>query len=181
MAPQVAAEAMRAYAEETHRQNRERRSSGDMWRTELAKVEKQIGGIIEAIKDGLYQPSMKDGMNGLEARKSELTALLADVPDDTPDLLPSASAIYAKKVARLTEALNRPQERAEAAEALCGLIERIVLTPGPNRGEIDAMLYGDFGTILNWIDRQPTGRTKKTNTPRGCPGVSVSVVAGDRI
>jgi site-specific DNA recombinase len=145
------------------------------------EVEKQIGGIIEAIKDGLYQPSMKDAMNGLEARKAELAASLADVPDDTPDLLPSASAIYAKKVAWLPEALNRPQERAEAAEALHGLIERIVLTPGPNRGEIDAMLYGDLGTILNWIDRQPVGKTKKTNTPgESLTGVSVSVVAGER-
>jgi len=181
MAPQVAAEAMQAYAEETNRLNRERRSNGAGWRAELAKIEKQIGGIIEAIKEGMYQPSMKDAMNSLEDRKAELTALLTHVPHDVPDLLPSASSIYAKKVGRLTEALNRPQERAEAAEALRGLIDRIVLTPGPNKGEIDAMLYGDLGTILNWVDRQPIGRTPKTNTPGArLTGVSVSVVAGAR-
>ena len=75
--PQVAAEAMQAYAEETNRLNRERRSNDAGWRAELAKVEKQIGGIIEAIKEGMYQSSMKDAMNGLEDRKAELTALLA--------------------------------------------------------------------------------------------------------
>ena len=50
MTPEVAAEAMRAYAEETNRLNRERRSNGDVWKAELVKVEKQIGSIIEAIK-----------------------------------------------------------------------------------------------------------------------------------
>src|SRR6185437_4910029 len=101
MAPQVAAEAMQAYAEETNRLNRERRSNGDAWRVELAKIEKQIRGIIEAIKEGMYHPSMKGEMDRLEARKAELTALFADARDDTPDFLPSASAIYAKKITAL--------------------------------------------------------------------------------
>ena len=48
--PEVAAEAMRAYAEETNRLNRERRSNGDAWKAKLVKVEKQIRGIIEAVK-----------------------------------------------------------------------------------------------------------------------------------
>jgi site-specific DNA recombinase len=39
LAPDVVAEAMRAYAEERNRLNRERRASGDGWRAELAKVE----------------------------------------------------------------------------------------------------------------------------------------------
>ncbi|WEX10740.1 hypothetical protein [Chelativorans sp. AA-79] len=91
--------------------------------------------------------------------------MLADVPEDTPDLLPSAAPIYAKKVGRLTEALNRPEERTEAAEALRMLIEKIVLTPGPNRGEIDALLYGELGTILNWIERQAIGKTAKRTLP----------------
>lgn len=49
---------------------------------------------------------MKEKMSVLEARKVELSGLLNDVPQDVPDLLPSASAIYAGKVDRLTEALN---------------------------------------------------------------------------
>ena len=54
MAPETAAETMRAYAEETNRLNREHRSNGDTRRAELAKVEKQIWGIIEAIKAGMF-------------------------------------------------------------------------------------------------------------------------------
>lgn len=179
MAPEVAAEAMRAYAEETNRLNRERRSNAETRHVELAKIQKQIRGVIEAIKEGMFHPSMKAEMDTLEAREAELTVLLADIPNDAPDRLPNASAIYAKKISRLTEALNRPEDRGEAAEALGMLIEKIVLRPGPNRGEIDATLYGELGAILNWTERQAVGGLTKTNTPgAGLTGVSVSVVAG---
>ena len=179
MAPGIVEEAMRAYAEETNRLNRERRSSGDAWKAELVKIEKQIRGIIEAIKAGMFHESMKAEMDTLEARKEELNSLLADAPEDTPDILPSASAIYAKKVSALTKALNRKEERQEAAETLRGLIEKISLTPGPERGEIYATLHGELGTILNWTERQVIGKAAKTTKPAAdATGLSLSVVAG---
>ncbi|MBO0130435.1 recombinase family protein [Agrobacterium burrii] len=179
MAPEIVEEAMRAYAEETNRLNRERRSSGDVWKAELVKIEKQIRGIIEAIKAGMFHESMKAEMDTLEARKAELNTLLADAPEDTPDILPSASAIYAKKVSALAKALNRKEERQEAAETLRGLIEKIVLTPGPERGELYATLHGELGTILNWTEFQTIGKAAKTTKPAaGATGMLVSVVAG---
>jgi site-specific DNA recombinase len=57
--------------------------------------------------------------------------------------------------------LNRPEERTEATEGLRALIDKIMLKPGPNRGEIDAMLYGELGTILNWIERQAIDKAAK--------------------
>ena len=161
MMPEVAEGAMRAYAEETNRLNRERRSNGNTWKAELVKIEKQIRGIIEAIKKGMFHPSMKGEMDALEARKAELTDLLADIPEDVPDLLPSASAIYAKKVAGLTAALARPDERPPAAAALRMLIEKIVPTPGPERGEIFATLHGELRKILEWTERQAIRNAKK--------------------
>ena len=132
----------------------------------------------------MYHPSMKDKMTGLEARKAELTGLLAEAPQDVPDVLPTASKVYARKVAKLTEALNQPEERPHASEVLRMLIEKIVLTPGPERGAIDALLYGDLGTILNWVERLSeagvrNAAPKNANTPGAfASGVSVSVVAG---
>ena len=179
MAPEIVEEAMRAYAEETNRLNRERRSSGEAWKAELVKIEKQIRGIIEAIKAGMFHESMKAEMDTLEARKTELDTLLSGAPEDTPDILPSASAIYATKVSALTQALNRKEERQEAAETLRGLIEKISLTPGPERGEIYATLHGELGTILNWTERQAIGKAAKTTKPAAdATGLSVSVVAG---
>ena len=57
MAPEAAAEAMRAYAEETNRLNRERRASGATDRRELAEVEKKIATMISVIEDGGYGPT----------------------------------------------------------------------------------------------------------------------------
>lgn len=37
--------------------------------------------------------------------------MLADAPEDTSNILPSASGIYAKKVSAQTKALNRKEER----------------------------------------------------------------------
>ncbi len=170
---------MHAYAEETNQLNRECHSSGDAWKAERVKTEKQILGIIEAIKAGMFLESMKAEVDMLEARKIELNTLLADEPEDTPDILPSASAIYAKKVSALTKALNRKEERQEAAEALRGLIEKISLTPGLERGEIDATLYGELRTILEWTERQAIGKATNRNTPGGnLTGVLLSVVVG---
>ncbi|MDO5622616.1 MAG: hypothetical protein Q4G24_14240 [Paracoccus sp. (in: a-proteobacteria)] len=118
-------------------------------------------------------------MTGLEARKAELASQLNAIPENKPALLPVASGIYAKKVAQLTEALNHPAERQQASEALRMLIEKIVLTPGPERGEIYATLHGELGQILSWTERQAIGAATKTNTPGGTrSGVLVSVVAG---
>jgi hypothetical protein len=59
MTPEVAEEAMHAYAEETNRFNRERRANSEGWRTELVKVEKGYhrddlchrGGPVSAINE----------------------------------------------------------------------------------------------------------------------------------
>jgi len=179
MSPEMVGEAIRAYAEETNRLNRERRSNSEAWKVELGKVARQIEQIVEAIADGMYHLSMKEKMDALEARRAELTTLLAEAPEDSPDILPSAAAIYAGKVTRLTAALNRPEERQQAADVLRMLIEKIVLTPGPERGELYATLHGELRTILEWTERQAIGKAGKMTKPAaGATGLSVSVVAG---
>ena len=171
MAPEAAEEAMRAYAEETNRLNRERRASGASDRRELAAIGKKIAAMISAIEDGGYVRGMSDRLRELEARQDELTALLAAVPADLPDIHPNVAAVYRRKVERLAEALKCPDERAEAADAIRGLIERIVLTPGEKWGEVHATLHGDLATILEWTGN---GGEKGGN---GTPGSGLSVSA----
>ena len=174
MVPEVAAEAMRAWAEETNRLNRERRASGESDRRELAEVRKKTAAIIAVIEDGGYVKGMVERLRELVAREDELTGRLAAEPVDLPDVHPRVAEIYRRKVERLAEALNGPEERDEAAAAIRGRIERIVLTPGARWSEIDAKLVGDLGTILEWTG---TGdRNGKTDTPGS--GMLVSVVAG---
>lgn len=69
-------------------------------------------------------------------------------------LAANVAELYRRKVERLTEALNDPEDRAEAASALRGVIEKIVLTPGAKRGEISAQLVGELRTILAWANDQ---------------------------
>ena len=174
MAPEAAAEAMKAYAEETNRLNRERRASGATDRKELADIGKKIATMVAVIEDGGYARGMMDRMRELEARQDEIAERLSAAPVDLPDIHPNIAIVYRRKVERLAEAMADPRDRDEAADAIRGLIERIVLTPGEKRGQMDAALHGDLGTILEWAGN---GRGKRaTDTPRS--GMSVSVVAG---
>ena len=130
--------------------------------------------MISVIEDGGYVKGMIDRLREMEARQEELNQHLAAVPAEIPDIHPNIAGVYRRKVARLAEALCNPEERDAAASAIRGLIERIVLTPGAKRGDLDVTLRGDLGTILQWTG----GGTEKEKTDTPASGMSVSVVAG---
>ena len=85
MAPEAAAEAMKAFVAETNRINRERRASGASDRKELAEVEKKIAAMIAVIEDGGYVRGMVDRLRELEARQDQLTEQLSAAPANPPD------------------------------------------------------------------------------------------------
>ncbi|WP_149575264.1 recombinase family protein [Xanthobacter oligotrophicus] len=145
---EAVAEAVRAYAKETNRLYHDRRAQADADQRALQKIERAIAGIMAAIEDGLYQPSMKARMNELEHDKAEITARMAQAPADVPDVHPNIANVYRRNVERFTEALNDPDGGRQAAEALRSLIGEIVLTPGPKRGEVHAELRGELMGIL---------------------------------
>ena len=155
MAPDAATEAMRAWAEETNRINRERRASGASDRNELARVEKKFAAMIAVIEDGGYVRGMVDRLRELEARQDELNERLSAARAALPDIHTNIADVYRRKVTRLAEALDHPEDRDMAASVIRGLIERIVLTPSEKRAEMDAVLHGDLGTIL---ERAGNGR-----------------------
>ena len=129
------------------------------------------------IEEGGYVRGMSDRLRELEARQDELTQRLSAAPAALPDIHPNVADIYRHKVARLAEALDHPEDRDAAASAIRGLIERIVLTPSEKWAEMDAVLHGDLGTILEWAGN----RSQSTRTDIPMPEMSVSVVAGGRI
>lgn len=154
MTPEAAAAAMRAYAEETNRLNRERRLSADTNHRALAETEKAIKEIVRIIEQGGYHRALSDRLTELEAKQDDLKARLADVPvKDIPDIHPNIADLYRRRIERLTEALSHPDDALEATAAIRQVIDRIVITPGETRRDLTVTLHGDLGTILDWIER----------------------------
>ena len=56
VSPEAVAVAVRAYAEETNRQNHERRAQAETSRRALEKIERSIKGIMDAIKECTNRP-----------------------------------------------------------------------------------------------------------------------------
>lgn len=178
MAPEMVAEAIRAYVAEVNRLNQEQRASSAADKAKLAKVDKALNEIVTAIEEGRNSPTLMDRLMGLEDEKAAIRARLDAAPDDTPDIHPNIAEIYRRKITRLAEAVNHPDERDEAADAIRGLIEKVTLVPGAKRGEVHATLHGEFGTILDWLE-QRQGSPNDTTPGAFASGVSgVSVVVG---
>lgn len=180
MAPDVMAEAMRAFIEETNRLNHHRRANREADLLRLEKSRKAIAGIVTAIEDGGYSRPLMERLRTLEADADAIEQGLNRAPLDVPDVHPNVAELYRRKVERLTEALNDPEDRTEAATALRGLIDKIVLTPGAKRGEISAQLFGDLETVLAWARDQGDQRREAAGSfPWAIEGaLSVAVGAG---
>lgn len=146
-------------------------------RRDLAQVDKKISGILAAIEDGMYQPSMKDRMAELEGEKRALEAYLRQSPE--PPALrmhPSLSDLYRTKIRNLASTLQDPYLKSEATEALRGLITEIRMVPDAHdRNSHHIELAGDLAVILALGDAQ-------TTRPAASAGLkSVKLVAGGRI
>jgi len=90
---------------------------------------------------------------------------------------PGVADIYARKIANLAQALNDPGTRAEAADILRGLIEKIIRQPdadAPGGHEIE--LFGELGAILSLCDKG-IGQNAKAHAV-GVGIKQVTVVAG---
>jgi DNA invertase Pin-like site-specific DNA recombinase len=170
VSPEAVAVAVRAYAEETNRQNHERRAQVEASRRALEKVERATKAILDAIEDGMYQPAMKARMSELEQQKAEIEKRLAEAPADMPDVHPNIGEHYRAKVIRLAETLAEPESNGEAREDIRSLIGEVVITPGERRGESHATLRGELTAILDLATgRRRTPKTEVITNALACP------------
>jgi site-specific DNA recombinase len=136
-------------------------------RNELAKVNRDLDRLVQALLDGVPGSRVKDRMAALEARKAELEPALADAVEEPVLLHPNMAQVYRAKVARLVDCLNDERDRTEAVEVLRGLIDRIVLTPKEEEGRqsLSIDLEGALAGVL--------ALAKKHKRPLAGSGLSV--------
>jgi site-specific DNA recombinase len=137
-------------------------------RDELARTERGIRAIIEAIKDGIRSPGMREELLALEDRKEQLAATLKNARSSVVRMHPNLAEIYREKVSNLHIALTGDDTRGQAAEALRSLISEVRLIPENGRLEIE--LVGDLPAMLAFANGTPR---------RADPAGRITMVAGE--
>jgi site-specific DNA recombinase len=171
LAPELVAEFIRAFHEEVNSKNREAESIYDASRRELAQTSRKIESVMAAIEAGIYTTTTRDRLVELEQRKAELEAVRSVPP--APRIHPKLSEIYREKVSRLADALNEPNTRGEAGQALRTLIDVIRLTPTAENTRLSAELYGELAGIIALSKGVQPSRTGPDRPAR------LSLVAGE--
>jgi len=117
---------------------------------DLAQVEQKIAGILSAIEDGMYDPSMKTRMEELKVEKARLSSELAQAPEPPAlRLNPGLAESYRAKVADLASALFNPEIQLQASETFRGLISEVRRVPDADaRDGHHIELVGDLASIL---------------------------------
>jgi site-specific DNA recombinase len=108
-------------------------------------------------------------MDELQARKESLLAQLDTADAPVPLLHPNLAALYREKVATLAAALQNAESRSEAAEALRGLVDAIVLVPAGNELRIE--LKGNLAAMLS-------AAQNAKRSPEGDLSLQIALVAG---
>ena len=131
------------------------------------------GQAQEADRDGDERrgaSEVKDELNANAAKREELKATLAAADAPPPLLHPEMAGLYRQKVTALAQALEHPETRTEASEALRGLIDAIVLTP--DQGELQIELKGNLAAMLG------AAQNAKRSPETGDLSLQVVMVAG---
>jgi hypothetical protein len=149
LTPELVAEFTRAYSEEVNRLVQEAGAEEAEVGARMAGVQRKIDGMMRAIEDGLYQPSMKARLAKLEAEKAGLIGR-----QQSPRILsrisvhPSLATVYAKKVEELETLLDDVDQRNEAMELIRSMIAGRVRCRGSDGAGLEAILSGDLARIL---------------------------------
>ncbi len=135
------------FTREVNRLRVQQRAQTEAERRELARIDRDLDKLVQALLDGVPATSVKLKMECLESRKVELLAKRAAAEEPAPLLHPKMAEFYRRKVTDLRAALSNDEAtRAEAAGILRSLIDAIVLVP--EGGELKIELRGDLAGIL---------------------------------
>jgi hypothetical protein len=140
------AEFCEGFREEQNRLRMEKREERAATMSELARVAKEIRGVIDAIKAGVPGAEVKAEMEGLQVRKAALEAQLESMKEPEPLLHPSMADVYRRTVAQLATALESAdvEARESARSEIRALITTIVIPEGDGKLQVT----GNLGEML---------------------------------
>ena len=139
---------------------------------ELARLETRRKKLIEMVMEGVPAAEVKDEMIAGAARREEIERQQQRLSEPPPLLHPQMADIYRTKVTQLARALQEPENRPEATDALRGLVDAIVLTPEQGEETLRIELRGNLAAMLG-----ATRQTKRSSESDDL-SLQVSLVAG---
>ena len=158
------------FTREMNRLRMEHRASLSAAEREIERVQGDIRRVIEAIKNGFAGPDMKVEWDTLQNRKAALQAKVGGADERPPLLHPQMADVYRQKVTTLAQALERPETRTEATEALRGLSTPSSVTL--HQGELQIELKGNLAAMLG------AAQNAKRSPDTGDLLVQIKLVAG---
>ncbi len=168
MAPELVEEFIREFHAEVNRQRAAEELQAAGLQAELGRVTKKLGGLYDAIADGLRTPGLRGQLLALEEHQRALCQQVEALPAPEPRLHPKLAEVYRSTVKDLHAALNDSEARVEAADILRGLVERVTV-----RADADGHVIELTGDIVKLVTL-PGGSVPNPFAS------SVKVVAGAR-
>ncbi|MDI9846433.1 hypothetical protein QM467_00005, partial [Rhodoblastus sp. 17X3] len=162
MAPDLVTEFIKAMQDQVASLRRARKANDAKRARKCAEIDRKISGMMRAIENGLYEPSMKERLKTLQNERQALDVGDVAAAETEMTILanPNLPELYRRKVERLEAILEGP-DRVEAMDLIRSMIDRIDLHPRAEAKEHDAILHGDLAAILAAC----AGAAQKENAP----------------
>src|SRR5215510_2434679 len=158
------------FTREMNRLRMEHRATLTAAEREVERIEVRRKKLVQSIIDGVPASEVRDELTANAARREELKAKLAAADAPPPLLHPEMADLYRQKVTTLAQALEQPETRMQATEALRGLIDAIILTPAD--GDLRIELKGNLAAMLSAVTNA------KRSPETGDLSLQVEMVAG---
>jgi site-specific DNA recombinase len=125
--PALFARFCEVFTQEVNRLRMEGRANVAAAEAEIRKIDRELETLLDLILKGGAADKINTKMVGLEQRKKEVEAFLAEADEPPPLLHPSMAQLYRSRVQGLYDALQGEDEekRTEAADIIRTLVEDI--------------------------------------------------------